>query len=98
MQLLLELLMLLLKFYWFVVVVNVVLNWLLVFSVINGSNQFVRNVYDFTKALTDPALRRIRRVVNPINGIDLSPLVLLLAIWVGQRVIVLYLAPALLSP
>jgi YggT family protein len=94
MRLLVELAMVLLNLYWFVVMVNVVLNWLLVFNIINGSNQFVRSVYDFTKALTEPALRRIRRVINPVNGIDLSPLALLLAIWIAQRIIILYLLPA----
>lgn len=98
MRLLVELLFMMLDLYGFVVLVNVVLNWLLVFNVINGSNQFVRGVYDFTKALTEPALRRIRRIINPVNGIDLSPLVLLLGIWIAKRVIVLYLMPSVMTP
>ena len=98
MRLLIELLYMLLNLYGFVVLVNVVLNWLLVFNVMNGSNQFVRSVYDFTRSLTEPALRRIRGVINPVNGIDLSPLVLLLAVWVAKRIIVLYAYPALVYP
>lgn len=96
MLLIIKLLYMLLDLYGFVVLVNVVLNWLLVFNVINGHNQLVRSIYDFTRALTEPALRRIRRVIQPVNGYDLSSLVLLIAIWFAKQAITLYIVPSLL--
>ena len=87
MNIILDLLMMILKLYQTIVVVGIIVSWLLTFNVINGSNQLVRAIYDVTSGLTEPALRRIRRLVNPVNGLDLSPLVLLLGIWLAQRIL-----------
>lgn len=75
--------------YILVILVDVILGWLINFQVINGSNSVVRTVHTFTYKLTDPAYRRIRQVIPPIGGLDLSPLVLFfgvqLAVWVIVR-------------
>ena len=94
MFLIIKLIYMLLDLYGFVVLVNVVLSWLLVFNVINGHNQLVRSIYDFTRAMTEPVLRRIRRVIQPVNGYDLSSLVLLIAIWFAKQVIISYNTPS----
>ena len=70
-----------LAIYTFVVVISVVLTWLVQFNVVNTSNQFVYMIGDFLYRITDPLLKRIRSVVPPIGGIDLSPLILLLALF-----------------
>ncbi len=70
-----------LAIYTFVVVISVVLTWLVQFNVVNTSNQFVYMVGDFLYRITEPLLKRIRSVVPPIGGIDLSPLILLLALF-----------------
>lgn len=70
-----------LGFYKFIVIVNVVLSWLVAFNVINTSNQFVHMVMDFTYRMTEPLYRRIRSVLPDLGGIDLSPIVVLLAIF-----------------
>ena len=66
--------------YIFAVIISVVLTWLVQFNVVNTSNQLVYMVGDFLYRITEPVLRRIRSVIPPIGGIDLSPLVLLLAL------------------
>lgn len=96
MFLIIKLVYMLLDLYGFVVLVNVVLSWLLVFNVINGHNQLVRSIYDFTRAMTEPVLRRIRRVIQPVNGYDLSSLVLLIAIWFAKQAIRTYVFPSFL--
>ena len=70
-----------LAIYTFVVVISVVLTWLVQFNVVNTSNQFVYMVGDFLYRITEPLLKRIRSVVPTIGGIDLSPLILLLALF-----------------
>lgn len=67
--------------YTFVVVISVVLTWLVQFNVVNTSNQFVHMVGDFLYRITEPLLKRIRSVVPAIGGMDLSPLILLLALF-----------------
>jgi YggT family protein len=73
--------------YTFVVVISVVLTWMVQFNVVNTSNQFVYMVGDFLYRVTEPLLKRIRSVVPPIGGMDLSPLILLLALFFVRSLI-----------
>ena len=67
--------------YTLAVVISVVLTWLVQFNVVNTSNQLVYMVGDFLFRITEPILKRIRSVVPPVGGMDLSPLILLLALF-----------------
>ena len=78
------LVMLLLDLYWWVVIVAVVVSWLIAFNVINTYNSFVRSLLHALGAVTEPVFRRVRKVVPPIGGLDLSPMIVLLAIWFIQ--------------
>jgi YggT family protein len=69
-----------LNIYEFVVIAAVLVSWLTAFNVINQYNNFVRTVLRLLIALTEPLFRPIRRVVRPIGGLDLSPLVVILLI------------------
>lgn len=67
--------------YTFVVVISVVLTWLVQFNVVNTSNQLVHMIGDFLYRVTEPILKRIRSVIPSVGGMDLSPLILLLALF-----------------
>ena len=71
--------------YIYVVFAAVIASWLIAFNVINVRNEFVRSIVRFIDALTDPVFRLIRRVVPPISGLDLSPLVVLVVLWAIQN-------------
>ena len=73
--------------YTLAVVISVVLTWLVQFNVVNTSNQLVYMVGDFLYRITEPILKRIRAVVPAIGGIDLSPLILLLALFFVRSLI-----------
>ncbi|SDG88004.1 YggT family protein [Roseospirillum parvum] len=62
------------------VIISAILSWLVAFNVINPRNQFVASVGNVLWRITEPLLRPIRRVVPVMGGVDLSPIVLLLAI------------------
>jgi YggT family protein len=94
MRALLDVLLLALQFYTWIVIASAVLSWLIAFNVVNTRNDFVRAVWDFLHRITEPALRPIRNVLPNLGGIDVSPIILLLIIFFLQRVIVLYLYPA----
>ncbi len=66
--------------YLLVIIVTVILSWLLAFNVINGSNPYVRQVAYAMRRLTEPLLAPIRNVLPDLGGIDISPIILLLAI------------------
>ena len=70
-----------LELYAWALVIAVVLSWLTSFNMINTSNRFVYLLVDFFYRITEPALRPIRRFIPSFSGIDLSPIVLILAIW-----------------
>ena len=80
-----------------VVIVNVVLSWLFAFEVISRRNEFVNSIYRLTTALTNPLLRPLRRIIPPIGGMDLSPLVLLIGLQFLVPLLSILLRPLLTS-
>jgi YggT family protein len=73
--------------YKWVIIVWIILSWLIAFNVINTHNRFVDSVNHFLYRATEPALRPIRRFVPIIGGLDLSPIVLFFALYFAQRVL-----------
>ena len=73
--------------YMWLLIVSVVMSWLYSFNVVNTSNRFVYAIGYFTHRLTEPVLAPIRRFIPNLGSIDLSPLILLLAIVFLRNVI-----------
>ena len=69
-----------LTFLWWAIVGTVILSWLFAFDVINYRNRFVAQVAEFLDRFTSPILAPLRRVIPPLGGIDLTPIVALLII------------------
>lgn len=63
-----------------ILIVFVVISWLYAFDIVSRRNGAINAVYEFCRRLTDPILRPLRRLIPPIGGVDLSVLVLLLAL------------------
>jgi YggT family protein len=76
-----------LQLYTWLVIAMVIMSWLVAFGVINTRNEFVHVIYDFLSRITEPVLRRIRRFMPDLGGIDLSPIVLLFGIIFLQQII-----------
>lgn len=66
--------------YMWALIISVVLSWLIQFNVINTSNRFVYTIGDFLYRVTEPVLGRIRAIIPAVGGIDLSPMILILAL------------------
>jgi len=81
----LELVDILLNLYTWVVIIWAILSTLISFNVINTHNRIIPVLMEFLYRMTEPALRPIRRVIPNIGGVDLSPLVLILIIWLVRR-------------
>tara|TARA_B100002003_G_scaffold208203_1_gene202783 strand:+ start:632 stop:1003 length:372 start_codon:yes stop_codon:yes gene_type:complete len=73
-----ELIASLIMLYFWMILIQVVMSWLVAFNVINTQNRFVYMVGDFLHKVTEPALGPIRRILPNLGGIDLSPVVLIL--------------------
>jgi YggT family protein len=94
MRAILDLILLVLQLYTWVIIAMAILSWLVAFGVINIRNDFVRSVWNTLLAVTEPILMPIRRRLPNLGGLDLSPVVLLLAIFLIERIIVYYIYPA----
>ena len=69
-----------LTIFFFALLVYVVLGWLMVGGVVATRNQTVRSIYQFLFQIIEPVARPVRRVIPPLGNLDLSILVIALAI------------------
>ena len=93
MRAVLDVVLLALQIYVWVLIASAVLSWLIAFNVINTRNQFVATVWDMLYRMTEPVLRPIRERLPNLGGLDISPIILLLIIYFIQSVIVRYIYP-----
>jgi YggT family protein len=66
--------------YVWALIISAVLSWLVAFNIVNTQNKFVYMAGDFLYRITEPLLGRIRRLLPNLGGIDLSPIVAILAL------------------
>jgi len=76
--------------YIWIIIAMVVMSWLVGFNVVNMQNDFVRQIRYALYRLTETLLGPIRRVLPDLGGLDISPMVLLLALYFLQQLIVYY--------
>jgi YggT family protein len=76
----------LLQIYSYIVILGAILSWLVAFGAINTYNDIARRVIGVVARLTEPVYTQIRKVIPPMGGLDLSPIVLLVGIWLIQTV------------
>ena len=84
---LLQILYLIIDVAWFLVIIHVVLSWLINFQVLNLRQPLVAQIWDGLNRLLEPVYSRIRAFLPNMGGIDLSPLILLLALYALRIVI-----------
>jgi YggT family protein len=84
---LIQILIIALNIYVWMVIASAILSWLVHFGVINTRNQFVSMIGEFLWRVTEPALRPIRRFMPNLGGIDISPIILILIIYFVQMVL-----------
>ena len=93
MRALIDVILLALHLYIYLLIAAAVLSWLIAFNVVNTRNQAVAMIGDFLFRITEPALRPIRNMLPNLGGIDISPIILILLIILIERVLVYYVAP-----
>ena len=79
------------------VIAGVILSWLMAFGVVNPYNPTVRAIWQGLNAVTEPLLRPIRNMMPNLGAIDISPIVLLLACFFVQSVVLGSLRDLLLT-
>ena len=80
----------------FLIFVRVIRSWLVGFGIVNLNNPLVRQIYYMLEALTEPIMEPIRRILPPIGGLDLSPIIAFFALsWLNGYVLMQLLYPML---
>ena len=80
----------LLDFYTLIVFFYVVVSWLFHFNILNSQNIFLWRVFESFKKLTDPPLNYIRRYTPNLGGLDISPVLLILIIYLFKDLLIEY--------
>ena len=75
--------------YVLVLIINAILSWLIAFNVLNTQNRFVFSVLEFSYKLTDPPLNYIRKFIPNLGAVDISPVILILILWLIKDVILI---------
>ena len=94
MRALLDVILIALNIYLYIVIAAAVLSWLVAFDVVNRRNTVVATIGQFLYGITEPVLRPIRNMLPSLGGIDVSPVVVILVIILLKDIIVRYIYPA----
>jgi YggT family protein len=89
----LDIILLVLQIYIWLLIAAAILSWLIAFNVVNTRNQVVHMVGEFLHRVTEPLLRPIRSLLPNLGGIDVSPVILILLILFLENVIIRYVYP-----
>ena len=94
MRAVLDIVVIVLDLYIWLLIAAAILSWLVAFNVVNTRNQFVAAVGEFLYRITEPLLAPIRSFLPNLGGLDISPIILTLIIMFIERVITYYIYPA----
>ena len=82
-----QILMLILQIAQFLILAQVIMSWLVNFQVLNIRQPLVRQIWDGLNRLLEPIYMPVRRILPPMGGLDLAPLVVLIAIYALQIIL-----------
>jgi YggT family protein len=93
MRAVLDVVLIVLQIYVWLLIASAVLSWLVAFNVVNTRNPVIAHIGEFLYRITEPVLRPIRGFMPNLGGLDISPVILILIIWLIERIIVYYIYP-----
>ena len=70
----------LIQIYIWIIIASAIFSWLVAFNLVNTGNRFVASIGYLIYRLTEPLLRPIRSFLPNMGGIDISPVILILAL------------------
>ncbi|MAI07032.1 MAG: hypothetical protein CMM14_07080 [Rhodospirillaceae bacterium] len=79
-----KVLQIIINLYSYIIIFSVFLSWLINFGVLNSYNQLVYLIHNSLNQMTEPLYLRIRKYIPVFGNIDLSPIILLLVLYLFQ--------------
>ncbi|RYE03586.1 MAG: YggT family protein [Sphingomonadales bacterium] len=70
-----------------IIIAHAIMSWLIGFNVINTLNEFVRALWTALERITRPIYDPIRRIMPDFGALDLTPLVVLLLLFVLRNIV-----------
>lgn len=83
-----QILMLILDVVWFVMIAHIIMSWLISFQVLNLRQPLVAQLWFGLNRLLEPIYAPIRRFLPETGGLDLAPLVALLAVYAVRIILI----------
>jgi YggT family protein len=93
MRAILDIVLLLLQLYVYIIVASVVYSYLIAFNVVSRRNQLAAAIGDALYRLTEPVYAPVRRRLPNFGAIDFTPFVVILIVILIERVIIYYIYP-----
>jgi YggT family protein len=87
MQSLYDILMLILNIAVFFILAHAIMSWLISFQVLNVRQPLVSQIWYTLSRLLEPLYAPIRRILPAMGGLDLAPLVALIAVYALQIIL-----------
>ncbi len=84
----LQILLLILDIAQWIVVGHIIMSWLINFQVLNLRQPLVAQIWNGLNSLLEPLYARVRSVLPNMGGLDLAPLLVLLAIYILRIVLI----------
>lgn len=91
MDLLAKLLLIALDIYVYIIIASVIISWLIAFDVISTRNPQAANLVRLLEKATEPVYRPLRKFIPPLGGIDITPIIVILIIYLLKNLIIKFL-------
>jgi YggT family protein len=83
-----QILMLILDIAQFIIIAHIIMSWLINFQVLNLRQPVIASIWQGLNGLLEPIYGWVRRFLPNIGGLDLAPLVVLIAVYALRIVLV----------
>jgi YggT family protein len=84
----LQILLLILDIAQWIIIAHIIMSWLINFQVLNLRQPLVASIWQGLNGLLEPIYNRVRRFLPNIGGLDLAPLVVLIAVYALRIILV----------
>lgn len=85
---LLQILLLILDIVQWIILAHIIMSWLINFQVLNLRQPLVAQIWDALNRILQPLYSRVRSILPSMGGIDLAPLVVLVAVYALRIILI----------
>lgn len=86
-NMLIDIVAILLQVLAWIIIASAIMSWLIAFNVINTHYDFVAQLWLVLERITEPLYRPFRKIMPDFGGLDLTPMLVLILIWIMQSAV-----------